>query len=136
MENENKKETADEKKLPLILDPEEQIRKFGHGKLVLQKPIKDGENTITELSWDFGALSGAEFCDALDRDVRAANSFRLTNTQALYLFAAAAEKGTPGISAADIHTRMGMMDTQKAIQVATVFFSASNRVGNSRIYNE
>lgn len=118
-----------------IMDPEEQIRQFSRGKMTLQTPIRDGENVVTELQWDFLALTGAEYVDALDRDTRAANAFRITSTQAFNLFAAAAGKATPGIDATDIRRGMGIMDAQKAAQLATVFFSASNRVGNRRIYN-
>lgn len=119
-----------------ILDPEEQIRKFARGKMTLYTPIKDGENKVTELHWDFLALTGAEYVDALDRDTRAVNAFRITSTQAFNLFAAAAEKATPGIDATDIRRGMGIMDAQKATQLATVFFAASNRVGYRRISNE
>lgn len=122
--------------LPNILNPEEQIRQFARGKMELSVPIKDGENTYTELHWDFLALTGAEYVDALDRDTRASNSFRMTSTQAFNLFAAAAGKATQGIDATDIRRGMGIMDAQKATQLATVFFTASNRVGNRRISNE
>ena len=119
-----------------IMDPEEQIRQFAKGKMILQTPIIDGQNTVNELQWDFMALTGAEYVDAMDRDTRAVNAFRITNTQAFNLFAAAAGKATAGIDATDIRSRMGIMDTQKATQLATVFFTASNRAGNKRISNE
>lgn len=119
-----------------IMDPEEQIRQFAKGKMILQTPIIDGQNTVNELQWDFMALTGAEYVDALDRDTRAVNAFRITNTQAFNLFAAAAGKATAGIDATDIRSRMGIMDAQKATQLATVFFTASNRAGNKRISNE
>lgn len=118
-----------------ILDPEEQIRQFGRGKMTLSTPIQDGQNTVTELTWDFLALTGAEYVDAMDRDTKATNNFRITNSQALNLFAAAAAKGKEGLDATDIRRGLGMMDAQKATQIATVFFSASNRVGNRHISN-
>lgn len=137
MENKNTAAPAAETpEIPKILDPDEQIRQFARGKMELTVPIKDGENSITELHWDFLALTGAEYVDALDRDARATNSFRITNTQAFNLFAVAAGKATPGIDATDIRRGMGIMDAQKAAQLATVFFTASNRVGNRHIYNE
>ena len=123
-------------KLPKILDPEEQIRQFGRGRMELRVPIQDGENVCKELNWDFLALTGAEYVDALDRDARANNTFRISNLQALCLFAAAAAKATPGVDATDIRRRISIMDAQKATQIATVFFTASNRVGNRNIYNE
>ncbi len=119
-----------------ILDPEEQIRKFARGKMTLRTPIMDGENKVTELHWDFLTLTGAEYVAALDRDTKAVNAFRITSTQAFNLFAVAAEKATPGVDATDIRRGMGIMDAQKATQLATVFFTASNRVGNMRISNE
>lgn len=113
--------------------PQEQLSKFATGKMELTVPIQDGENVVKELKWDFLALTGAEYCDALDRDTRAVNSFRLTNTQALNLFAAAAGKATPGVDETDIRRGMGIMDAQKASQIAAVFFTLSNRAGNLRI---
>lgn len=124
------------KKLPKIFDPEEQIRQFGRGRMELRVPIRDGENLCKELSWDFLALTGAEYVDALDRDTRANNTFRITNAQALSLFAAAAAKATTGVDATDIRRGISMMDAQKATQIATVFFTASSRAGNRNIFNE
>ena len=118
-----------------LLDPEEQIRQVSKGTLKLTVPIQDGENTVTELNWDFLSLTGAEYVDALDADRKAVNTFRITNTQAFCLFAAAAAKATKGIDATDIRRGMGIMDAQKATQLATVFFTASNQAGYRRISN-
>lgn len=118
-----------------IMDPEEQIRQFAHGRLELSVPIQDGQETINVLEWDFLALTGAEYCDALDSDKKAGNTFRITNTQALCLFATAAAKKTKGLNAEDIRRRIGIMDAQKATQLATVFFTASNQAGYRRILN-
>ena len=118
-----------------LLDPEEQIRRVAKGTMTLAVPIQDGENTVTELHWDFLSLTGAEYVDALDADRKAVNTFRITNTQAFCLFAAAAAKATKGIDATDIRRGMGVMDAQKATQLATVFFTASNQAGYSRISN-
>lgn len=134
MSEETKKENKDGAKK--ILDPAEQIRLFGKGKMTLSKPIADGENMITELHWDFMALTGAEYVNAMDGDRNASNTFKMTSTQAMHLFAAAAAKETPGVDAADIRQRMGIMDAQKAVQLATIFFTASNRLGYSRISEE
>lgn len=136
MKKEKENITEAEKMAQKLLDPEEQLKQFGRGKMMLQVPIQDGENTVTELSWDFLSLTGAEYVDAMDRDVRGNNAFRLSNTQAFALFAAAAAKVTSGLDMEDILKRMSMQDAQKAIQVATVFFVASNRVGSNRISNE
>lgn len=104
-----------------ILDPEEQLRQFSQGRMELTNPIYDGDNTVTELKWDFLALSGAEYCDALDKDSKAVNTFRLTNTQALNLFAAAAAKSTGGIDAEDVRRGLNVRDAIKATQLATIF---------------
>ena len=128
MENQNGKNT--ERKIQTV---DEIMEQFGRGKMELKTPIQDGENTITALHWDFTKLTGAEYADALDLDERPGNVFRLTNTQALYLFAAAAAKETKELSALDIRKRMGMMDAGKAIQLATVFFNACSRAADGRI---
>lgn len=129
-----KKEKEETKKEANILDPMEQIRLFGRGGLKLEKPIQDGENTVKELKWDFLALTGSEYVEALDMDRMAQTSFRITSKQALCLFAAAAAKATAGLDARDIRERMGVLDAAKAVQVATVFFTASSRAGNGRMF--
>lgn len=139
MENQNEhitKEVAQNPaapNLPKIISPEEQIKQFGRGKMQLHTPIQDGEKKYEELEWDFLSLTGAEYCDAMDRDIHASNTFRITSTQAFHLFAAAAGKATPGIDATDVRRGLGIMDTTKAVQLATVFFTASSREGNKRI---
>lgn len=130
-------ESADKKDDKNVLtDPEEQIRKFGHGKLRLCTPIRANGQDVTELVYDFTKLTGNDYVDAMDTDTKAVNLFRLSGRQALALFAAAAGKATPGIDATDIRERMNVQDTMKAVQLATVFFAASNRAGNNRISNE
>ena len=131
MAEEVKQEQA--QKTPSILDPAEQLRQFSAGKMTLSEPIRDGENTVTEIQWDFMRITGSEYCDAMDRDVKAVNTFRITNTQALNLFAVAAAKATGGIDAEDVRRGLSIGDTMKATQLATIFFSAQNRLGNLRI---
>lgn len=127
---------AEEQKKPNILDPMEQVRMLARGKMELTTPIQDGDDCVKELSWDFLALTGNEYADAMDRDPQPVNAFRISNIQALNLFAAAAGKATPKIDATDIRRGLGIMDAQKAAQLATVFFTASSRAGNNRISNE
>ena len=138
MDEKEKKEVNEAEKQPAknIMDPEEQLRQFSQGRMELTTPIEDGGNIVKELKWDFMALTGAEYCDALDRDTRAVNTFRLTNTQALNLFAAAAAKATGGLDAEDVRRGLSVRDTIKAAQLATIFFSASNRLGNLRIFGK
>lgn len=120
-----------------IMDPEEQLRMFGRGKMELARPILAGGKDVTALQFDFTALTGREMVAALDKDGGASmNAFRISDTQAFNLFAAAAGKATEGIDATDIRERMSAIDSVKAVQLATVFFSAANRAGNRRISNE
>lgn len=131
MSDEKKKaEKAKEREaLEKAFDP----RQYEKGTMALVKPIHEGDTEIQELKWDFNALSGEEFCDALDRDVKGNNVFRLTNRQALLLFAAAAAKETEKLDAKDIMDRIGIQDAQKATQIATLFFNTSSRSGGDRI---
>ena len=140
---ENKKEmTAEEKakeeleRLKKEMDPDEQIRKYSRGTLLLQEPIQSGELTVSELKWDFLALTGAEYADALDMDARSRDAFRISSTQGLCLFAAAAAKVTAGVDAEDIRRRLSAQDTTIAVRLSTVFFNASFRAGNKRISKE
>ena len=132
MDEVKKTVAAEEKK---IASPAELLERYGKGEMKLKSPIKDGEETVTALKWDFGALTGAEYADALDMDRRAGNALRLSSTQALCLFAAAAAKATPQLSALDIRQRLGMADTMKAVQVTTIFFNVSSLEGDNRISN-
>ena len=122
---------------------EQQLAKIAKGALKLAKPIMAAGREITELRWDFRDLTGWEYANALDCDNAGVNVFRITNKQAFSLFAAAAAKATTikndggvdmhPLDARDIKERMGIDDTIKAVQVATVFFATSARVGNKRI---
>ena len=116
-------------------DPTGEIQKLSKGSLELATPIRAGGKDVTRLDYDFTKLTGWEYADAMDRDLNATNVFRVSNKQALSLFAAAAAKVTPGIDTEDISKRMGSQDTIKAVQLATIFFVASTRAGNKRILN-
>ncbi len=118
-----------------IANPQEQIHKMAKGKMTLETPIRAGGVDVTELQYDFTRLTGREYADAMDKDSGMMNMFRMSNKQALYLFAAAAAKETSGIDATDISDRIGVQDSIKAVQLATVFFVASARAGNNRITN-
>lgn len=119
-----------------LFDPEVQLQKFSRGKIRLATPILASDKDVTELIYDFAALTGRELVAALDKGGAVGmNAFRITDTQAFELFAAAAGKATAGIDATDIRERMGAVDSVKAVQLATVFFSAANRAGNRRISN-
>ena len=130
MAEESKKEAVEDKKQ---MDPMEMIRKWGTGTMQLYTPIQDGQNRITELKWDFLALTGREYAEAMDMDPNARAAFSMTSKQALCLFAEAAAKATGGLDAMDIRDRMGSMDAGKAIQLATAFLRLSSLAADRRI---
>ena len=105
----------------------------GKGRLTLETPIMAGDEEITELVYDFTDLTGMEYTDAMDSDPNAQQIYKITDRQALALFAKAAAKQTERVDMRDIIERMGMTDAVIAVQLATLFFSASTRAGRLRI---
>ena len=107
----------------------------GKGRLTLETPIKSGDKDITELKYDFTALTGLEYTDALDSDANMnPNAIQsITHKQALALFAKAAAKQTSGLDMQDIMTRIGATDAVKGVQLSKLFFVASTRAGFLRI---
>lgn len=105
----------------------------GKGRLRLETPITAGDKELTELIYDFTALTGAEYTDAMDTDPNAQQIYRITYRQGLALFAKAAAKQTPGVDMRDIIDRIGGTDAVEGVQLATLFFSASTRAGRLRI---
>lgn len=142
----NEMKNADTKITKAIEQAEKLLPTIAKGGLKLEKPILAAGREITELHWDFRNLTGWEYASALDSDDAGVNAFRITNKQALSLFAAAAAKATVvknengmdihPLDARDIKERMGINDTIKAVQHATVFFITSARAGNKRILSE
>lgn len=117
--------------------PQDVVAQVARGKLVLDVPILSKGENVTELHYDFLALTGYEYADAMDSDATSkSDSFHLTNRQALSLFAAAAVKQTEGIDREVVIRGLSIGDTIKAVQIATVFFVASSRAGNRRITKE
>ena len=124
-------------------DLAKELDKIASGRMTLMVPLTAAGREITELNWDFRKLTGWDYVNALDCDNAGVNVFKITNKQALSLFAAAAAKATTmkneagieihPLDAHDIRDRLGIDDTIKAVQTATVFFVASARVGNKRI---
>lgn len=105
----------------------------GKGRLALETPILSGDEEITELIYDFTELTGMEYADAMDSDPNAQQIYKITYRQGLALFARAAAKQTDRVDARDIVERIGMTDAVEAVQLATLFFSASTRAGRLRI---
>lgn len=112
---------------------DEIVGKSSKGKLVLSVPIRADGTDVNELSFDFTALTGWEYMDALDKAGNAKpDAFRITSKQALALFAAAAAKETPNVDEEDIIGRISPQDGIAAMQVASLFFNASSRAGDMR----
>ena len=105
----------------------------GKGRLTLETPIKSGDEEITELIYDFTALNGMEYTDAMDSDPNATGNYRITYRQALSLFAKAAAKQTDRMDMQDIVSQIGVTDAVEGVQLATLFFNASTRAGRLRI---
>lgn len=105
----------------------------GKGRLALETPIKSGDEEITELIYDFTALNGMEYTDAMDSDPNATGNYRITYRQALSLFAKAAAKQTDRLDMQDIVSQIGVTDAVEGVQLATLFFNASTRAGRLRI---
>ncbi len=109
--------------------------KTGKGILKLEMPFTSDDVEITELKYDFTALTGMEYADAMDSDTVTQQAFRITNRQALALFAIAAAKQTEHVDNTDIIQRMGVTDSIEAVRLAALFFQASVRAGEMRIYS-
>ena len=107
----------------------------GKGCLTLETPITSGDKEIKELVYDFTAITGLEYTEAMDSDLNANSTAyrRITYRQALSLFAMAAAKQTEGVDMTDIVGRIGGTDAVEGVQLATVFFTASTRAGQLRI---
>ena len=108
--------------------------KTGKGILHLEKPILADDIMIKELKYDFMALTGMEYADAMDSDSQTQQLFRITNRQALALFAAAAAKQTEHVDQADILQRIGATDAVEGTRLAVLFFQSSVRAAEMRIY--
>lgn len=125
------RELADEIRQKNLIAQE--AMKEGRGRLTLEKPIHAGDRDIDELVYDFTELTGMEYADAMDSDPNAQQIFRITNRQALALFATAAGKETECVDRQDILSKISITDGIKGAQLATLFFSASTRAGQMRI---
>ena len=104
------------------------IKKIGKNVLKLSVPITAGGEEVSELPFDFNALTGWEYAKALDGDPDATNAFRLSSKQALCLFAAAVQKTGKGVDERDVLERMSAVDAVRAVKQAVVFFNASGRL--------
>lgn len=131
-------ETTSEK----TVSPEEQrerarsaVNEAAYGKFLLDVPFMSDDHEITELEYDFRALTGVEYANAMDssNNSKGADAFHLTDRQALALFAAAAAKKTKHVDKDDVLRGLSITDSIKVIQITTIFFVLSSRAGNLRI---
>lgn len=141
--NENEmSEQEQAEQLKKLLDPEEQMKRYGSGIMQLHTPIRNGKDAdgnpieIKELRYNFRKLTGIEYAEAMDLDRKSESAYRITAVQALALFAAAAAKDTPGLDATDIRRGLDITDGQIGIQRATIFFVASARAAEKSILTE
>jgi len=110
------------------------MRKASKGTLKLMQPFRAASRDVTEIDYDFCALTGEELLDALD-SVPAINYTAITNLQALAIFAAAAQKCAPFVEgrnnktllydAADVRKRLSGVDALRAGGLAKGFYRAS-----------
>lgn len=106
------------------------------GTYELAVPLLADGSDIKALKFDFGALTGWEFVDAMDKAAPAKPAAEgISAQQALYLFAVAAAKVTEHVDAEDIMERLSMEDAIKATQIGQLFFKSASRLGNLRITN-
>ena len=116
----------------LIRDSNE-IIKTVNGRLRLEKPIRAHDLDIEELAYDFTALTGMEYTEAMDTGNGSDSVYSITNRQALSLFAKAAAKQTEDVDKQDILSQIGMTDALEGVQLAMLFFNASTQAGRMRI---
>lgn len=100
------------------------------GTFKLAAPIRAAGADLDTLEYDFTKLTGWELVEAMDADGNAKSVFKITQKQALCVFAAAAAKCTKNVDATDIKERIGATDALRAVQLATVFLTASARAAN------
>lgn len=105
----------------------------GKGRLTLETPIMAGEEEVTELIYDFTALTGMEYAEAMDSGAGSGQAFQITYRQGLALFAAAVAKQMAQLDRKDIVERIGVTDAVEGVQLATLFFNASARAAFLRI---
>ena len=131
-ENEQAAETAEDKKdaekgKPMTFT--EALVKAGKGVFKLKKPIRAKGEDISELRYDFSALSAFETFDAIDRGTPGKKDSCLSYDQALKLFAAAVSKEMNELDSTDIEQRISNIDAIPAAREAKSFFNLSSLPG-------
>ena len=130
---ENQPTEAPRSREDALKEVEEIVRRATIGTLKLSQPFMSDGIKITELKYDFKAVTGIEFADAMDSDFsRKSDSFRITGKQALALFAVAVQKCEEHCDKQDVLRGLSSEDSVAAIQAATLFFRAASQAGNLR----
>ena len=136
---ENGNNEATDQEIEIKKERERRMQEFilalreGKGIFKLNTPIISGDEEITELPYDFTSLTGLEYTDAMDSDIRARDLQKITYRQGLALFATAAAKYSERLDMHDIVERIGAADAVEAVEIASLFFVASARTGHLRI---
>lgn len=105
----------------------------GNGKLKLKMPVRSHDKEIMELSYDFAAVTGMEYVQAMDSDPSASGNYGMSTKQAITLFAIAAAKKTDQVDKQDILRDLYISDAIKAEELAKLFFNVASAEANQRI---
>lgn len=122
------KKPEDNKPIPLA--------DLAKGTLELAYPITARDKEVKALKYDYNALSGWEYVEAMDGDRESRNAFVVSAKQALRLFAAAAAKLNADLDATDICRSLSLVDTQRAVQLSSLFLARAGRELGKVIYGE
>lgn len=122
------KKPEDNKPIPLA--------DLAKGTLELAYPITARDKELKSLKYDYNALSGWEYVDAMDGDRESRNAFVVSAKQALRLFAAAAAKLNDDLDATDICQRLSLVDTQRVVQLSSLFLARAGRELGKVIYGK
>lgn len=105
----------------------------GKGKMKLTMPVRSNDKEYMELSYDFAAVTGMEYVQAMDSDPSASGNYGISTKQAITLFAIAAAKKTDQVDKQDILRDLYISDAIKAEELAKLFFNVASAEANQRI---
>lgn len=105
----------------------------GKGKMKLKTPVRSNDKEYMELSYDFAAVTGMEYVQAMDSDPSASGNYGISTKQAITLFAIAAAKKTDQVDKQDILRDLYISDAIKAEELAKLFFNVASAEANQRI---
>lgn len=108
----------------------------GNGVMKLCTPILSRNVELTELKYDYNAITAMEYCDAMAQDPDNTSPFQISAKQGLLLFALAVRKAGGDVDEHDISERMGAVDAMQAAQRTSLFFGSSLRALRELSTNE